>query len=75
MNKLFALVSFQVNALVFAAIERARFPDGALREDHAVEAVPEHAPHTGAAPFAEVRQRVPAPPVAVAPRDPELFLT
>ena len=68
-------MSFQVNAVVLAAIDKAKLLDGLESEAQSVAADPAHEPQIGAPPLAEVRQSVPAPPVAVAPKAPVLFLT
>ena len=60
-----------VNVVAYAAIERDSPPPlGFVSADYAVAAEPEQEPHAGVPPPAEVRQRVPAPPVAVETRFP-----
>lgn len=61
---------WMVHVLVNVPVLMAMFPDGFASADQSVEALPAQAPNTGAPPLADVRQSVPAPPVAVAIRFP-----
>ena len=60
-----------VNVVVLLPSDNAKFADGLLSADHTVLELPEHEPKLGGPPLVSVRQRVPAPPVAVENRAPE----
>ena len=66
------VTELKVKAVVFPAMAIERLPVGAVRVDQAVE-VPLQAVNDGAAPLAEVKHKVPAPPVAVWERTPDEF--